>query len=195
MRNTAAVRAVRRKYSRALREASADVVLEIAGALHAKPGLRWISYELIRYHKAAFARVDVRLLEELGRGMNSWWSVDQFARILSGAAWAAGQVPDRTIARWARSKNLWWRRAALVSTVELSDDQRVLAICRVLAADREDLVVKALSWALRALARHDSAAVRAFVETHRAALAARVKREVGAKLTQSGSAAPRRSRR
>jgi 3-methyladenine DNA glycosylase AlkD len=189
------MRDVRRKYSRTLREVSAEAVIEIAQALHAKPGLRWIGYELIRNHATAFACVDTRMLEELGRDMNSWWSVDQFARILSGPAWEAGQVPDRAIARWARSKNPWWRRAALVSTVELSDDKRVLAICRALVSDREDLVVKALSWALRALARHDSAAVRAFLEKHRDALAARVKREVGVKFTRSGSAAPKRSRR
>ena len=58
-------------------------------------------------------------------------------------------------------------------------------------ADREDLVVKALSWALRALARRDPAAVRKFLAEHREKLAARVIREVENKLT-TGRKNPRR---
>lgn len=178
-----------------MRHASADDVLSLARNLHEKRGSRWIAYELIRNHAAAFAKVDPSLLEQLGRGMASWWEVDQFGRILSGPAWLAGQVPDRVIAKWARSRDLWWRRTALVSTVELSDAKRVLPICRMLIDDREDMVVKALSWALRSLARHDPEAVRRFVDEHDDALASRVRREVIAKLTQIESASPARKRR
>ena len=45
------------------------------------------------------------------------------------------------------------------------------------------MVVKALSWALRALVVHDLGAVQAFLEEHDEQLAARVKREVRNKLT------------
>jgi 3-methyladenine DNA glycosylase AlkD len=60
-----------------------------------------------------------------------------------------------------------------------------------LVADRDDMVVKALSWALRELAKRDPKAVRGFVATHGEALAARVRREVSAKLT-TGLKNPRR---
>jgi 3-methyladenine DNA glycosylase AlkD len=66
--------------------------------------------------------------------------------------------------------------------VPLCDSIRALAICRLLVDDRQDLVVKALSWALRAVSKYDAAAVRAFLEEHRDRLAARVRREVGTKL-------------
>jgi len=39
------------------------------------------------------------------------------------------------------------------------DVPRTLAICEMLAADNEDMVVKALSWALRELVPFDSKAV------------------------------------
>jgi 3-methyladenine DNA glycosylase AlkD len=169
--------------------------MSLARNLHQKRSSRWIAYELIRNHAAAFAKVDASVLEALGQGMASWWEVDQLGRILAGPAWLAGQVPDRVVAKWARSSDLCWRRAALVSTVELSDSRPVLAICRMLIDDREDMVVKALSWALRALARHDPRAVREFVDQHAGSLAALVKREVNAKLTQIESAAPVRRRR
>jgi len=48
--------------------------------------------------------------------------------------------------------------------------------------DHEDMVVKALSWALRVLSTQDAVAVRAFLRKHDASLAARVKRETGNKL-------------
>jgi 3-methyladenine DNA glycosylase AlkD len=187
---TAGVRTVRRKYSRTLKPASPDFVVRLARYLMADAGSRWIGYEIIRNHAGAFRRIDSKLLEDLGRGMNSWWSVDQFARILSGPAWLNGQVPDRVIALWARSKDPWWRRAALVSTVALNlpsdggkgDTRRTLAICRVLAADHEDTVAKAMSWALRALATRDPDSVQAFLANNDEALAARVKREVRNKL-------------
>jgi 3-methyladenine DNA glycosylase AlkD len=52
----------------------------------------------------------------------------------------------------------------------------------MLMADRDDMVVKALSWALRELVVHDAAAVHRFLATHDDVLAARVKREVRNKL-------------
>jgi 3-methyladenine DNA glycosylase AlkD len=55
-------------------------------------------------------------------------------------------------------------------------------VCEMLAADRDDMVVKALSWALRALSAHDQRGVRAFLGEHDATPAARIKREVGSKL-------------
>ena len=53
----------------------------------------------------------------------------------------------------------------------------------MLVADHEDMVVKAMSWALRQLVVHDPDAVREFLEEHKDVLAARVKREVRNKLT------------
>jgi 3-methyladenine DNA glycosylase AlkD len=43
------------------------------------------------------------------------------------------------------------------------DTQRTIRICTALRADRERMVRKALSWALRVLAKRDPAAVRAFL--------------------------------
>ena len=126
-------------------------------------------------------------------------SVDGFARILAGPAWLAGQVPDELIHKWAHSTDRWWRRAALVSTVALNmrsqggmgDIPRTFAVCRLLVDDRDDMVVKAMSWALRALVVHDPDAVRGFLAEYKELLAARVKREVRNKL-ETGLKNPRR---
>ena len=199
--NTPNVRAVRRRYSKRLKEAPAQEVMAVARVLLAGYGHRWVAYELIADHAGAFASLGERELEDLGSGIDSWWTVDAFARTLAGPVWLAGQVSDGLIRKWARSGDRWWRRAALVSTVALNrrsqggmgDAERTLQVCSLLVADHDDMVVKALSWALRALAPHDPAAVRDFLYRNDDALAARVKREVGNKLA-TGLKSPRRSR-
>ena len=191
VRNTPNERAVRRKYSQKLRRAQPELILALARELLANYGERWVAYELIQAHKAAFQSLGEAELEEFGRGINSWWTVDAFARTLAGPAWRQGQIADALIHRWAHSPDLWWRRAALVSTVALNvrarggygDLPRTLAVCRLLVADHEDMVVKALSWALRELVAYDPEVVRAFLQEHEAVLAARVKYEVRNKLT------------
>jgi len=73
------------------------------------------------------------------------------------------------------------------------DVPRTLHVCRILVDDSEDMVVKALSWALRELVPHDPAALQAFMREHDRALAARIKREVGNKL-RTGLKTPRQAR-
>ena len=51
-----------------------------------------------------------------------------------------------------------------------------------LVGDREDMVVKALSWAVRSLVDRDAAAVSAYLDRHGDALAPRVRRETQRKL-------------
>jgi 3-methyladenine DNA glycosylase AlkD len=162
---------------------------------------RWQAYEIIASHKGAFHSLGEDELEELGQGINSWWTVDSFARTLSGPAWRDGLVPDKLIVNWTSSPDLWWRRAALVSTVAFNvrsqggkgDVPKTLAICRLLVADHEDMVVKALSWALRELVYFDPDKVERFLQEHNQVLAGRVKREVGSKL-RTGLKNPRRKK-
>jgi 3-methyladenine DNA glycosylase AlkD len=52
----------------------------------------------------------------------------------------------------------------------------------MLIEDRDDMIVKAMSWALRALAKRDPRSVATFIEQYRGRLAPRVAREVGNKL-------------
>jgi 3-methyladenine DNA glycosylase AlkD len=190
VRNTSNVRGVRRSFSRALRREDGHIVLGVAEQLRQRYGYRSVAYELILAHRCAFNLLDQQELEKLGRGLDSWWSVDSFARILSGPAWLSGLIGDDVILWWARSPDKWWRRAALVSTVALNvrshggkgDMSRTLEICKLLVDDHDDMVEKALSWALRALVVHDARAVGDFIAGHEARLGARVKREVGSKL-------------
>jgi 3-methyladenine DNA glycosylase AlkD len=189
--STAALRQERRRWSARLRGEPADIVLSVALELIERFDWRWIGYELVLHHPAALGLVDASTVERFAGTLGSWGDVDQFGTLLAGPAWRAGRIDDATVHAWARRADRWWRRAALVATVPLNvraqggqgDTARTLAVCELLVSDRDDLVVKALSWALRALIATDRPAVEAFLRTHDRALAARVKREVRSKLT------------
>ena len=151
---------------------------------------RWAAVTLVRSHPTASRALRWRPLEAMGDQMAHWGDVDVFAS-LAGPAWREGRISDARVRRWAGSPNRWWRRAALVCTVFLNrpsvggrgDTERTLGIARMLAADRDDMVVKGMSWALRELIRVDREAVDTFLEEQDDVLAARVKREVRNKLT------------
>jgi 3-methyladenine DNA glycosylase AlkD len=185
---TAALRSVRREYSKRLKNAMPSKVIELA--LRLMDGYRFVAYELVCWHPTALASLGPADLKKLGRSLNSWGAVDCFACYLAGPAWRERQVPDALVHQWARSKNRWWRRAAVVSTVPLNnktrggrgDPPRTLALCELVVTDKDDMVEKALSWALRELSKRDPASVHAFLDTHRNVLAKRVLREVGNKL-------------
>jgi 3-methyladenine DNA glycosylase AlkD len=162
---------------------------------------RFFAYELIQHHREALQSLKAKSLEDLGRGNKSWGEVDSFACYLAGPLWRERQVSDMVIKRWARSRDRWWRRAALVCTVALNnkarggsgDTNRTVMICQMLVADRDDMVVKALSWALRELSKRDPESVRKFLKEHDGTLAPRVVREVSSKL-QTGLKNPRQQR-
>lgn len=197
------LRKVRRKVSEEIDDLSGPRTLVLAEEL-LSPDLhmpRWFVYELVHHHRPAFERLDAEALARLGDGMSSWGEVDPFACFLSGVAWRQGQIADSELRRWAASPDRWWRRAALVSTVPLNsrarggsgDAPRTLAICDALATDRDDMVVKACSWALRELAKRDPEAVDAYLGRRGRTLAPRVVREVRSKL-ETGLKNPRRSK-
>jgi 3-methyladenine DNA glycosylase AlkD len=200
--NTPALRALRREFSTRLAEARPEDIIKIAARLIAGRRVhRFVGDELIATRADALRLLDRKQLERLGRGISSWDQVDCFACYLAGPAWREGQIADGAIAEWARSKDRWWRRAALVSTVPLNlksrggrgDAPRTLAICSLLLDDRDESIVKAMSWALRALAVRDVGAVRRFVAENEGRLAALARREVRNKLA-TGRKTPKTNR-
>jgi 3-methyladenine DNA glycosylase AlkD len=199
---TPTVRTIRREFSHRIASLAPEIVIQLALYLLAESSdvLRFFSYEMVSHHKLAWEHLTMDDLVKLGEGLDSWSSVDCFAMYLSGPMWAEDRLSDETIATWARSKDRWWRRASLVSTVALSrrgdpaDLHKVTQICTLLAADKDDMVLKALSWALRESAKKHPEKVSAFLTKHQHALAARVTREVNNKL-RTGLKTPRRGTR
>lgn len=190
--STEELRQVRSDFSKRLKDAAPHVVIELGMLLLEVQQFeyRFVAYELIHHHPSALFHLNAWQLERLGGGIATWSAVDCFAVYLAGPVWRERRVPNSLIHGWARSIDLWWRRAALVSTVPLNskaqggsgDAYRTLQVCRLVERDRDPMVVKALSWALRELAKRDPRAVREYLSARRDVLAALVLREVSNKL-------------
>jgi 3-methyladenine DNA glycosylase AlkD len=203
-RDTPSMRTLRKGRSALFRSTDADEVIAVAQAFEraAPQEGKWLAYELIRHHPAAFAAVSEAQVEDFASRIASWYATDAFGTILSGPLWARGQISDALITAWSRSGSRWLCRSALVATVGLNanlrgragDPARTFSICLTLATDRDDMVEKAASWALRYLSQKDRPAVAAFMAEHGDKFAARVRREVGHKLA-TGLKTPRRSAR
>ncbi len=199
----------RNRFAELLADESPEYVVSLAHELWATDQnvLMWAAVHLIHLHPKAILHVRVSDLEKMGASLDGWGDVDTFCS-LSCTLWRLGRLSDARIRRWARSEGRWWRRSALVTMVakppkktryrrELIkthgahlDPDRILPFCEMLVADRDDMVVKAMSWVLRDLSVPHPEVVRRFLEKHQEALAARVLREVRNKL-ETGVKNPR----
>lgn len=197
---SAALMALRKKYSKLLHDQYGSVVIRIGLSLirNRLPSGRWMAYELIVNHPKAPMLVGSKELFRLGSEIDSWEAVDMFATYMVGPAWRDGRINDELIQYWAKLSNLYWRRAALVSTVPLNskeyggtgDTSRTLMVCNLLLDDHDENVVKAMSWALRELKKRDPKAVVKFAAENRDRLAPRVLRDVGIKI-HAGKKSPK----
>lgn len=186
------VREVVKDAAKRVRREAAEGVVELADLLAASGVFeaRLAAYELLGRHRAARASLDADALLRLGRGMDNWLGVDTFATHLSGVVWREGNVTDADVLGWTASEDRWWRRAGVVSTVALNlkarggtgDPRRTLLICGRVIDERDPMIVKALSWALRTLVPHDPTAVRRFLDEHAERLPKLVLRETRRKL-------------
>jgi 3-methyladenine DNA glycosylase AlkD len=189
--DTTSVRAIRRRYSKQLANEPPATLLRFVRSLlkHGTWAERVVAWEVLAGHEAR-TRVTDRLAAEMARGLSDWASIDLYGVTVLGQAWRDGYVSDATIHSWARSSDRWLRRLALVATVPLNirsrggegNARRTLRVCRMLLDDRDDMVVKAMSWALRELAKRDPKVVEAFLRKESDRLAPRVRREVWSKL-------------
>ena len=198
--NTLSVRSLRRRYSKILADESPKIVLRFVRSLLDGAGWaeRVVSWEVLAAHVPAFNLLNDRLVQEMANGLADWGSVDLFGVTVVGQAWRAGLVSDSMILAWGRSQDRWRRRLALVATVPLNsrarggtgDARKTLRVCRLLLGDPDDMVVKAMSWSLRELAKHDPKIVKAFLLKEEDRLSSRVKREVLNKI-KTGVKSPR----
>lgn len=198
---TPAQRAAAKAWARGRADASAsDVVAIVDALLPAGPRERHFAFELLDAHPATRGKLSRRDLLRWADGLDSCDAVDHYATVLAGPAWREGTLSDADVAAWSESDDPWHRRTAIVCTVALNvrargassasgDARRTLAVLRRHREDRTDTVVKAFSWALRALAKADSAAVRAFLAEESGTLAARVVRETR-RVLDSGRKSP-----
>lgn len=184
----AVIKAVREKYN----DWSDRAWIDLCKALVVKDifECQVLAFELIGRDRKLIDALSIADLNELARNLDNWASVDHFSVGIYGVLWGRGLVTDRRIDELLQSENHWDRRVAVVSTVALNlksrggkgDSPRTLRVCERVVDDRNEMIRKALSWALRELSKCDREAVVNFMSQHGARMAPRVAREVNHKL-------------
>ena len=101
------------------------------------------------------------------RWINNWDLVDASAEHVVGPHLDANEIA--LLERLARSKNIWERRIAIVSTfhfIKRSEFRPTLRIAAMLLGDSHDLIHKAVGWMLREVGKRDRQTLDAFLEKH-----------------------------
>ncbi len=103
------------------------------------------------------------------RYINNWDLVDVTCEHVVGV-WCLSKNDIRPLLRLARSKNLWERRIAIISTfafLKQGDDKPTYSLADILLFDEEDLMHKAVGWMLReAGKRVDESHLRKYLDKH-----------------------------
>lgn len=149
-----------------------------------------LAYEFLGNDKKAMKILAEKDIDELGKNLDNWLSVDYYAALFVGYAWRIGMIDIGKIKSYLKSDDHWIRRIALVATVALNqkarggegDSIQTLEICKLAADDHQTMMVKAMSWALRELAKRDSPPVAKFIDKYESRLHKKIVREVKSKL-------------
>ncbi len=149
-----------------------------------------LAYELLWKNKKVLERLNSEQILALGNNLDNWASVDNYSTLIAGWHWREGTLPDSQIMDWLKSENRWLRRVAVVCTISLNlrskggtgEPDRTLMICEKMIDDRDEIVVKALSWALRELSKSHKIQVHDFLMKYWEKLHPLVRREVMLKL-------------
>lgn len=99
--------------------------------------------------------------------INNWDLVDISCRDIVGA-WLMDKPKD-PLYKMAKSKHLWERRIAIVSTWQFIRERKLdetFKISEMLLQDNEDLIHKAVGWMLREAGKKDEDRLREFLDKH-----------------------------
>lgn len=172
---TPARRAAAAPLIRGFAPASAVELRAAALALWAKQEreYQYVAVDLLARHAKVLTLADVDWLLELVAAKSWWDTVDALAKVVGSAVRAGGAAGKRRMDRAVKARNLWVRRIAVLHQLgwrQATDTERLFAYARLLAAEEEFFIRKAIGWALRDYAWHNWRAVEAFLNTEGAAL-------------------------
>jgi len=105
--------------------------------------------------------------------INNWDLVDLASYKVVGSYLFDFDKPRDILYKLARSKDIWERRTAIVSTLYFigkGDVVDVFKIAEILLKDDQDLIHKATGWALRAAGQNDRQKLLSFLDKHAATM-------------------------
>jgi len=146
-----------------------DVAKLLASPIHEH---RFVALEIL---VAQYERGDEQVVFDFylkhTRYVNNWDLVDTSAPYIVGRHLLTR--PRKILYRLAKSRDLWERRIAIVSTqtlIRAGEIKDTFAIAKLLLPDKHDLIQKAVGWMLREAGKQSAPALLQFVEQNYTAL-------------------------
>ncbi|HXI30247.1 MAG TPA: DNA alkylation repair protein [Vicinamibacterales bacterium] len=172
---TAAMRALARAIHDAHRDAwSIDEAMAFADALIVDRHLevKSLGIEVVARYRRDFAP---RLLPAWKRWLSgnhsaNWATTDAICGALIGPLIVSRPALDARLRAWSRDRNMWVRRASIVGLIPRARRGESLDLVYEIAgrlhADREDLIQKAVGWALREAGKPDPARLERYLRAN-----------------------------
>lgn len=142
------VRAIAKKY----RDLPLDHILELLHSPEHEFRLAALIIMVERFKKAAEPEREVLYETYVAntRWINNWDLVDTSASYIVGGYLASR--PKKVLVQLARSNNIWERRVAIIATfyfIVRGEYVETFRVAKILLADQQDLIHKAVGWMLR----------------------------------------------
>lgn len=128
---------------------------------------QYVALGVLARWQAVMSVADVPWMLELVQ-QKSWWdTVDSLAKTVGAVVRRSGAKGRQQMDRAVRHQDFWVRRIAMLHQLGWrgqTDTARLFAYARLLAAEKEFFIRKAIGWALRDYAWHDWRAIQAFLD-------------------------------
>jgi len=171
---TQAVRGVAKEIYHAHRDWNVEDALALADALIEDRfhEVKAVGIDVLAHYRRSFTP---RLLTTWKRWLadghsSNWATTDAICGFLIGPLLVAHPRLAPGVSAWARSRNMWVRRASAVSLIPLARKGLALDLvyqtARKLHADREDLIQKAVGWMLREVGKADMVRLEKYLRTN-----------------------------
>ena len=144
------------------KEHGIDFLVEVADHLFDGPVLeeKIAAVLLLEKLDGEFGEREFERFESWLDRISSWADHDALVHYLIAPMVAAKPARAKTVFRWAKSENRWYRRAACVALIRGARDKmffsEITRLSDLLQADEDGMVQKGLGWLLRETAKFDA---------------------------------------
>jgi len=160
---------VLRNISKKFKEASLKDIQELLNSKVHEHRMAGMFILIERYKKAENKKEIFDFYLKNTKNINNWDLVDLTAPNIIGDFLLKNKKERKILYSLVKSKNLWERRIAILSTFTLlrnKDYKDVLKISEILLKDEHDLIHKAVGWMLRELGKRDKEVEIEFLEKY-----------------------------
>ncbi len=156
---------------------SDSLVVELLSSSYHEVRLLGVLAIVSRYQKAKNDKLKEEIVSFYLKhryALNNWDLVDLSVYKVWGDYLLHHPEERKILFQYAKSKNLWERRMAIVATLALIKSfqfKEILELVRMLKEDREDLTQKALGWMLREVGKKDEDLLKDYLNQEASSLA------------------------